>query len=306
MAEGFDIKGVSTEELSESELKWGYWFVAHREQLIRLGIASLILFSVLTYGYSIYKTLRFYLFEYDAYQQVIANVGTDYLNIAGIHDSNAIADIQIVSRQILPSSGGKIDILARISNPNKKWALTSFTYRFAVGATVFEPQKAFLLPGQERYLLQLNVQGPSSGTPQVFIENQQWQRVVQYETWGPQRLNFTIADRQFTPSRQGELSEQLPLSEASAQLSNSTAYNYNEVQVQFALYSGNRVVGVNMVPLPDFASGTTRTASVRWSQVLPPVSQVEIIPLVNILDQKAYKDFTGVFDPSHLEIEKRF
>lgn len=306
MAEGFDTKGTSSEELSERELKLGYWFVAHRHQLVKLGLASLILFSMLTYGYSIYKTVKFYAFEYDAFQQTIQGASETYLNVAGIHEANRILDLQVVSRQIIPASGGKIDIIARVSNPNTKWALKSFTYRFALGTKVYDTQTTFLLPGQERFLMLLNVEGSASGTPQLFIEEQKWRRVIQYEEWGPEHNKFTIANRQFSPARQGELSEQLPISEASAQITNASAYNYVNVDVQFALYSGNRVVAVNLVPLKDFQSGQTRTAAVRWSQVLPPVSLVEIIPLVNTLDQGAYQDFEGVFDPSRLEIQKRF
>lgn len=306
MAEGFDTKGVSTEEISEKELRFGYWFVAHREQLMKLGIGFLMAFSVATIGYSLYKTIRFYAFEYDAFQLGLQTAAVDYINIAGIHEANQIIDLQVESRQILPLGGGKIDIIARISNPNTKWALKSFNYRFAVGSNVYPVQTAYVLPGQERYLMLLNVEGPASGTPQLFIEEQRWQRVIQYQDWGPQRTNFTVANRQFTPARQGELSGQLPISEASAQITNATAYNYTEVEVQIALMSGNRVVAVNQVPLADFSSGQTRTVSARWSQVLPPVNLVEIIPTVNILEQSSYRNFEGRFDPSRLEIEPRF
>lgn len=306
MPEGFDGGSANIEELSERELTWGYWFVTHREELKRYLVISLIVLSVLLYGYSLYSVTRMYAFEQEEYSRALSTATVDYIDVQAIHDANRIQEIQVLSRQIIPGTGGNVDIIARVKNPNTKWALKSFTYRFGVGTAVLDEQQAFLLPGEEKFLMALNVKAVSGGTPQLLVDNEKWQRVVLYETWAPLRMAFPVSEKSFTAARQGELSGQLPISEVSARLTNDTAYNYNQVEVQIALYSGNRVVGVNRLPLPNFRSGETRTVSALWSLTLPSVSNVEIIPTVNILNPSAYLDFEGDFDPSFLEIDERF
>jgi hypothetical protein len=306
MPEGFDGGSSNYEELSERELTWGYWFVTHKEELKRYLIVSLIVLSVLLYGYVFYRVTRMYAFEQDEYNRALSTATENYIDIQAVHDANRIEDIQVLSRQIIPGTDGNVDVIARVRNPNTKWALESFTYRFGVGTDVLEEQQGFLLPGEEKFLMALNVRASAGGTPQILVDNEKWQRVVQYETWGPEHSNFLVTEQKFTAARQGEISGQLPISEVSAVLKNNSAYNYNQVEVQIALYSGNRVVGVNRLPLPNFRSGETRTLSAIWSMTLPSVSNVEIIPTVNILTPSSYLDFEGTFDPSFLEIDSRF
>ncbi|MBI4122286.1 MAG: hypothetical protein HY461_03060 [Parcubacteria group bacterium] len=306
MPEGFDTKSASVQELTERQLKWGYWFVVHRDQLKRLLVIALISLSVILFGFSLFRVVQFYVFEQDDYVRLLGAAATDYIDIEGIHQLNRIEEMQVISRQVIAGTGGNVDVVARVRNPNAKWALKSFTYRFAVGTTVLPEEQGFLLPGEEKFLFALNVRAPASGTPQLLIDNEQWQRVILYEKWGPERLAFKITEKAFTPARSGELSGQLPISEASATLTNTTAYNYNQVDVQIGLYSGNRLVAVNLLPLPNFTSGQVRTLSSRWTVALGAVSTVEIIPTVNILDLVSYRDFEGKFDPAFLEVEKRF
>lgn len=293
MAEGFDTKSASIEELSERELKWGYWYITHKEQLARAFRIFLVVLSVIFYSYSLVRLTMIYAFQYDELERSFSTAGADYINISGVHQSNAILEVQVISRDVLPLGGGKVDVVARVRNPNSKWALESFEYRFALGARVYEAQQAFLLPGEEKFLMSLNVDGASAGTPQIFIDNPQWKRVIGYEEWSPSRLRLTVVNKQFTPARQGELSGQLPLSEASAGIRNDSAYNFADVLVQFGLYSGNRLVGASQITLQDLRSGENRPVSARWSNVLPPVTRTDIIPSVLILDEKAYKDFEG-------------
>ncbi len=301
MAEGFDIKDSRIEEISEKELKYGYWFVTHKAQMQLAIRVFLIVLCIVFYGYALVRLTIIYAIEQPEYEQSLLTAALDYINVPGVHESSRIQDLQVVSRDVLAQGGGKVDVVARVRNPNTKWALESFTFRFALGSTVYEGRKAFLLPGEEKFLMLLNVDGAGSGTPQLFIDEPQWKRVVQYETWGPERLRFTISDKQFIPSRQGEISGQLPVSEVRATIANNTAYNYNEVIVQIGLYTGSRLVAVNQVPLPDFLSGQRRPIAAIWSANLPPVTTVDIIPTVLILAPEAYKDFTGEFDPPFLE-----
>lgn len=306
MPEGFDHGQSSIEELSERELTWGYWYVTHREQLQRMLVIALITLSVILYGYAFYRVIHIYAFEQEEYARSLATATQDYIDYAGIRQLNQIQPVQVIARQIIPGTGGNVDVVARVRNPNTKWALKSFTYRFGVGTAILDEERSFLLPGEEKFLMALNVKASAAGNPQVLVDHEQWQRVIQYETWGPERLSFAISEKSFTPSRQGEISDQLQLSEVTAKLTNDTAYNYNELEVQVALYSGTRLTAVNRVTLPDVRSGESREIAARFFGSLPSVSSVELIPTVNILDQASYRDFEGEFDPAFLEIEPRF
>ena len=105
--------------------------------------------------------------------------------------------------------------------------------------------------------------------------------------------------------RQGEISEKLPVSEVTALITNDTPFNYNAVEIQVGLSSGNRLVSVTRLSLADFLSGQARPISARWTNTLPPVSNVEIIATVNIIDETVYQDFEGDFDPALIEFDAR-
>ena len=301
--EGFDTKAVDTQELSEKELKFGYWFVTHKKGLAKFGKMALILFSVITFGYSIIATGYYFIFQYTDYQNALFTLPDDYVNVLGQHQANRILPLEVISREVLSAGTGKIDIAVRVRNPNTKWGLRGVTYQFTVGGQFYDKERAFVLPGEEKYLLTLNVSGIATGTPQVFFEDEDWWRVTKYEDWGPERTNFLITDKKFTSARQTELSEQLPISQVTAMITNASAFNYDEVEIQVALLSGNRLVGVNTVPFQDFASSETRPMVARWTENLPPISTVEIFPTVNILEEEVYADYEGVFDPAILEVD---
>lgn len=303
--EGFETRSVGTEEISESELKFGYWFVTHKEQIRKITIISLIIFSVLTYGYALFATVRYFAFRYDIHQAAINQAPVTLLNIQSIRNANPVQDIEVLSREVFSLGDGRVDIVAKVRNPNTRWALYNYTYQFALGSDLFEKEEAFLLPGEEKYIMELNVEGSSSVTPQVLIDDRQWKSVTLYGDWAPEYTDFSITDKQFIAPRQGEISGTLPVSEVSAVISNDTAYNYNEVEIQIALLSGSRLVAISKIPLQNFTSGQTRTVSTRFSQALSPVSTVEIIPSVNILDSSVYQDFEGEFDPAFFEFDAR-
>ncbi len=295
--EGFDTQAVPVEELTESQLKFGYWFITHKAGLQKMGIGMLIAFIVLTFGYAIFGLGRFYIFQYSEYQQALATAGVDFVNVLGLKEINKIQPIEVVSRHVIPSGQGKIDIAVRVRNPNVKWGLRGVDYQFSIGSTFYEAQRGFLLPGEEKYFVALNVEGVSTGTPQVFFEEFDWWRVTKFEEWGPARTNFVIDEKKFVPARQTELSGQLPISELQANLTNATAYNYDEVTVQFTLLSGNRLVAINQIKLRDLTSSEKRPIVARWSSQLSSISTTEIIPSVNILDESVYADFKGQLFP---------
>jgi len=295
--EGFDTKPVEVEALSEKELKFGYWFITHKAGFKKAGILALILFIVATFGYAIFALGRFYIFQYTEYQQALNTAGVDYVNVLGLKELNRVQPIDIISRHIIPAGQGKVDLAVRVRNPNIKWGLRGVNYQFSVGGTFYETQRGFLLPGEEKYFVALNVDGVSTGTPQIFFEDYDWWRVTNYQEWGPQRTNFVIADKRFVPARQTELSGQLPISELQASLTNNTAYNYNDLDIQFTLFTGNRLVGINQITLRDLRSSEQRPIVARWSSQLSSISTSEIIPSVNILDESVYADFEGRLFP---------
>jgi hypothetical protein len=294
--EGFNTKSVETEALSESELKFGYWFVTHRAGLVKFGIGLLIAFIAVNFAYVIFSLGRFYIFQYTEYQESLATLPLDLVNDDQLRAMNAVLPLEVLDRQVIASSGGRVDIAVRVRNPNSKWSLRSVDYEFSLGGDFYPMQTGFVLPGEEKYFMALNVEGFATGTPQVFFENEQWWRVTNYDQWGPERLNFIPENPTFTPARQTELSGQLPISQASATLTNASAFNYNEIEVQVALLSGNRLAGINKVIVRDFASGESRPIVARWSQNISTVSQVEFIPTVNLIDESVYRDFEGQFD----------
>ena len=103
-------------------------------------------------------------------------------------------------------------------------------------------------------------------------------------------MHFTITDAQFFQETRfdGEVYGRSVFS-----LSNDTAFSYYDVGLFVLLKRGSAIVGVNKTTLSTLNSGEETDVTVNWFGTLPSVSQVEVIPELNIFDLGVYKPLMG-------------
>lgn len=224
-------------------------------------------------------------------------LGTLDNNIAALRETSAaraadpllVGDPHVLTRDI-----GSYDVYAVIENPNTEWYAT-FTYAFSSDVSA-EPIAASIMPGEEKYLLALNIalaQRPSGVT--VAVNDVVWHRVDRHLV--PNTAEFLVLHSNFVVSDSAYddtiVIDGTNIGVSTFTIANVTPYTYYNPTFVVALTHGSVVVGVNIVTVPQFIAGSTREVSVRWFGSAPGAGSVEVIPSINYFDEDEYADPDG-------------
>jgi hypothetical protein len=191
---------------------------------------------------------------------------------------------------IISAGKEKYDLVAKISNTNSNWRV-EFDYDFVVDGQALDTKSGFLLPNEEKFLLNLAVDSKvKPRRAEIEINNLRWQRIdphkiPDYTVWHDERFNFVFEDVKFSPA---VVRDSLTISRASFSVKNATSYGFWNVGFYILLYRGSSIAGVTYVTISELGSGQTRPVEVSWFEPLSSVTQVKIFPEVNIFDEKVY------------------
>ena len=282
--------GMSTETIggvSGKELRWSQWWVDHREQVRKAGLGAFIVLDALLIGIGAWGFI-------------------DWLAVGGVREEQgirqltspeygrfpplALEEIEVGAPIVLSGGVGKIDILAPVENRNATfWA--ELEYRFVVGGMELPSRKAFVLPGQAKYLSELGADSGSGASVELKIEKRIWRRADlrgarSAEAFAEERLNIRGENPVFRPSDTQATS---PVSSAKFTLANDSAYGYYDIDVLALLYRGETIVGANAIRVDRLEAGERRPVELFWYQTLPQVTKVETRADVNIYDPDAYR-----------------
>ncbi|MDD5043469.1 MAG: hypothetical protein PHD51_02235 [Patescibacteria group bacterium] len=289
----------SISPISDKELKFGYWFLTKKQFFKNLLVAFLILLNVMVWGYSFWKVMQDFIINLPERERLLSILPQDLANFKGLRAQNEPSAPEISSVEVISTGQGRYDFVARIKNPNSAWAVSSFNYQFRSPGFNSEKLKGFILPGEEKFIMKLGA--ISSSRPSgviVDISDVRWQRVnaheiTNYQDFYNSRLGLKIENIKFNYSSALGLGEKLPVSSATFDVYNNTAYNYWQVGFYVSLYRGGTLAAVNYVTAKEFKSGDRVSLEARWFEPLSSVSEVRIEPEVNILAPEVYMEFKG-------------
>lgn len=219
-------------------------------------------------------------------------VGTLDDNVEALHSAAAarLADPLLVGDpHVLTHDVAVYDVYAILENPNTEWYAT-FTYQFS-DDVMTEPVAAFIMPGEEKYLLALNVameKKPSGVT--VAVDDVTWHRVDRHAVANTAEFlveheNFVVTDSAYDDS---VTIDKTKVGDATFTLTNNTPYNYYNPSFIILLKQGGSVIAVNQVSVPQFTAGEVRSMTVRWFGDAPSAGSVEVIPAINYFDEDEY------------------
>ncbi len=288
-----DIEGITTKQLD-----FGLWIVEHKKQFRTGLIIFLIALAVFSWAYTLYGFGYYFIRGVDEDKLLVKDLLTT--SAAG-HDyvrQNSARDLVYYPVDVLPTSGNKYDFLAKITNPNTEhWG--SFDYCFFSQGREIECGQNFILPAETKYVLSLAQElAYRPADARLVINNLSWQRINahQYPDWQKfqaEHLNFEIKDIKFSPANASGLSEKLNLNSLTFAVRNHTPYNYWEVGFNIVLFSGNAVAGINRYTAAEFMSGEEKDIQLSWPGTVSRVTDVEIIPEINILREDIYIRYEG-------------
>lgn len=276
-------------DFSESRLKVATWYISHKILLKKIFIGFLIFLCVIFWGFGLYGLINYYFIEGPSFNLAMRELsrGIDY---SAINSALEPKGLDIGATTIFSSGKGRYDFSGKIFNSSPNWR-AEFTYDFLVDGVARPEQNGFILPGEEKYISDLGVTAaskPRSAT--LEIKNLKWQRIdaheiSDYPAWQDERLNFPVTDLKFTPAAVGE---NIPISRASFTVRNASAFGFWDVGFMLFLYRGSSIASVNYITLSEFRSGQIRPVEVSWFETLPSITQVKVVPEVNIFDPKVF------------------
>ncbi|TAL50470.1 hypothetical protein EPN81_02690 [Patescibacteria group bacterium] len=284
----------------EKEFKRFYkvslWWVTYRAALRRIGFALFIAFDALLLLFGGWHLLDAFAISYGAEQYTVWQmVGLGQTDLHVYTLENAASDLEAGDGRVISIGDGRYDLYTTLVNSNDEW-WAEFTYAFLIDGQQTESRAGFILPTQEKPVAELAVESVSPiQSANLVIENVRWHRVDRryipdYPTWASDRLNFLISASSFEQETRfdGET-----FGRTTFTIENDTAYSYYDVGLFVLLLRGNSVVGVNRTTLSSLESGVEAEVTVNWFGTLPSVSQVQIIPELNIFDLEVYKPLQG-------------
>ena len=282
------IQFPGEEEVYEKKLGAAYWYVTHKIiirtilTVIFIGINFLLLAYIaylLIYNFSIYGK---------SYQQILSFFASNNPDYAALKETNLPAPIKVETFFTL-NNRDKYDIIADISNSNAKW-WASFDYQFQLDGQMTELRKDFILPGENKFINDLAVDKGNLASKAV-ISNIIWHKVIDFENILRDRFNIEIKNAQYLSSEELEIGNEISVNRVVFDATNLSAYNYRQVKFLVFLKSGTQIEAVNQIVADSFKSGETRNIKVTFFQNLSNITDTEILPYVNILDETSFLKF---------------
>lgn len=182
-------------------------------------------------------------------------------------------NLEVREVAVVPAGNGRVDVLGKIRNPNPDIGVSAFRYAFEIknheGAVVLREGTSFILPGEEKYLMALNVELAGSLSSALHVSEAEWERFTDYR--GRPSINFYH-------KRYSELSGGSAFSEAYGLLINESPYDFRSIRVKVILRDGaGKPLAFNSTEMRTVQANEERDFRLLWPTSFPgAVSQVEM------------------------------
>lgn len=275
--------------LSEKHLDLGLWFLENKKKFKQLLIIFLVVFAASTLSYSAYHFGTYWFKGRLEHKQMLADMtnvrlGSDELRQILAPDNLLFSFVRAFYVQ------GRLDFMAKISNPNPRHQ-ASFYYCFEDGGKELACGNDFILPNQDKYLIQLAQDLTSSlSNLQLVIKDISWQRISahqisDWDTFKSERLDLEIETQSFRLEG-GNYN-------LSFSIANKSAYSFYQLPLQIILFNNQGESGANRYIVSNFRSGEKANLSISWPAGTDRSGSAVILPDINILDDSVYLPYTG-------------
>ncbi len=272
----YNIAMVDYKPITEKDLEKGLFFLKHKLLLKRILLSLAFLILALIYLKFFFSLILY--FRNTSFYSLAKIIDTNY-NYAAEHQKRAPSELDISDAQYLSIGNKKYNLVAYIENPNEDWAVAEFEYRFIINNKPLNTQKAFLNPGQSRFLITLayEAQKPIKKI-EVEIGNYYWRR---YNN-DTKVVDWSLTDISFNP-----LSTDLP-AQAFWTAQNMSLFDLRKVIFQIALFNGQRLIAINEIQASDYLSLDKKELDSIFWYSLPRVTETQVLPLFNWLNNSDY------------------
>lgn len=277
-----DLSGLTVREMN-----FGLWVSENKLLLTRSLTIFLILISAFFFVYSTYAYIIYFMSE--PIDNQLENQVMSPRNIVTQMNPGSVETFK---------SGNLNDLVVGLNNENDNfWA--NFDYCFYQGDESIYCNSDFILPSERNNLLALGIELDSSDRIEFRIEDIFWSRVNRREisdwtSFYNERINFEFSDVIFFNALRSGLSENVKLNSLEFTLHNDSPYSYYQVDFEILFYGNSNLIGVQRYIGENIVAGEKRAVKISWAGDLGGVSQVKIIPRVNIIKDSVYLKYQDI------------
>lgn len=286
-----DVEGLTTRQLD-----FGLWYIRNRKKFFITLVILLTLTAVGTVGYSLYQFSSYLIFGISQDKQTYLDLTSATSLVT--NKVNLGSNISYSEARVLSGHDTSYDLVAAVTNANP-WLLVRVSYYFEVAGQKIGKAESFVLPNDTKYLTALGQSIPANSLANLVIEQTTFIRldrhkISDWEQFKLEHLNFLIQNAKFTPGVDSGLSEKINVGQLDFSITNNSAYGYNSVPLVLLLKSQGSIVAVNRYIINNFRSGEEKKVQLSWPGRLPSVSEVEILPDINITDDSVYLKYSSL------------
>ncbi len=272
--------------LSEKELKFGYWFTTHRVKIYQGLLIALVVFDVLLGGYNLFRWGEYATVGFWADQRLRQEIARPLINYSLLKEHFSAKPMSVTANYFFPGAV-KADAAAIMKNPNIDF-LVLFDYRFMVGGTPTPWRQGFLLPGEEKPIVEFGIaNGALANGATLDLQNLSWQRISNHKVedlpiFIAERLNFVTAE---VKTESGALANEDRLS---FDFTNQSNFNYYQARFLILLDSNGTLSGIEQVVFDQLLAGEKKKVELAIFNNRSAITSVSVRPDINIFDAKSY------------------
>lgn len=268
------------DNLSENELKFGYWFTTHRVKIYQGILIALVVFDVLLGGYNLFRWGEYAVVGFWTDQRLKQEIARPLINYPALKEHFGARPLEVTANYYFPGAV-KADAATMVKNLNANF-LVLFDYRFIINNSPTPWRRGFLLPGEEKPIVEFGIENGASASDAILdLRNLSWQRITNHQIkdlplFMSERLNFKTEE----VSAAGGI--------LSFVLANQSNFNYYEPRFLILLDSGGKLSGVEQVVFSQFLTGEEKKVELAFSDSRLSISSINIRPDINIFDAKTF------------------
>lgn len=272
------------------------WWVEHREQLGNIGVIFLIVFDTCLLLFVVWSFVDAFLISAQGEQRsLIEMVSNNQEDLRAYTSARAATPISVSDAHTFFLSENKYDFYAELENQNTDW-WAEFNYQFVFDGGSTDVRHGFILPNSKKPIAELAyVSKGDVGKSEFQFQTISWHRInhhtiPDYAKWSQDRLGIEIINPMIL---QDTSINTHALFRTTFTVKNNTAFHYQNPAFYLLLKRGTTVLGVNKTQIQSLEAGESQDIVVNWFGSVPSVSQIEILPDLNIFDPMLYKAAQG-------------
>lgn len=278
-------------ELSNRQLSAATWYVKNRRNLRIFGIALMILFCVLTVGYSTFKWGEYIIFGYVEDGVLIQQQLVEFENYAAMQPYYEARPLVLRQSTVLRSGADRYDFVTEVTNPNDRWvAQVRYKYVYSGGET--QEETALILPGQLHLLPVLGFERNSfPSQTRLVLLGTEWRRISPHRIFDvpgyiAERVSFSLDEVRSGENR----TDGAPSNSVLFSIRNNSSYSYWETEFLVAFFDRGSLVAVRPLIIHEFYSQEVEPVDFRLTDLNGRISEVDIVPIVNVFDSSLFID----------------